>query len=89
MDSATTFLHAVGQGGGNDVSAPPTLVRMHSLGLYSAAGTCFRAAAWLNEIDVAHGLLQAFAVAHVADEEAHFVLPEFLLHFVLLEFVRE
>ena len=29
-------------------SAPLTLVRMHSVGLYSAAGTCLSAAAWIT-----------------------------------------
>ena len=29
-------------------SAPRTLVLMHSKGLYSAVGTCFRAAAWIT-----------------------------------------
>src|SRR3990167_691981 len=29
-------------------SAPMMLVWMHSEGLYSAAGTCFRAAAWIT-----------------------------------------
>ncbi len=29
-------------------SAPMTLVLMHSKGLYSAVGTCFRAAAWIT-----------------------------------------
>ena len=30
-------------------SAPLMLVRMHSVGLYSDAGTCFIAAAWMTK----------------------------------------
>ena len=55
------------------------LVLMHSIGLYSAAGTCFSAAAWIDIVDAAHRQVEALAVTHVADEVADAVLIEHLL----------
>ncbi len=52
-------------------SAPSTLVWMHSEGLYSAAGTCFRAAAWMTISTPRRARVEALAVAYVAQEEAH------------------
>ena len=48
-----------------------TLVWMHSNGLYSAAGTCFSAAAWMTISTPRMARSSRVAVAHVADEEAH------------------
>lgn len=40
-----------------------------------------------HEIDAPHRLLQAFGVAHIADEIAHLRRVELLRHFILLELV--
>jgi hypothetical protein len=53
------------------------------MGLYSAAGTCLSAAAWMT----IPRAWPATGVAHVAEEIAHARRVEFLLHFVLLELV--
>ncbi|MNH14760.1 hypothetical protein D3C79_743570 [compost metagenome] len=45
VDSATTFCTPFSIAAAMMFSAPLTLVRMHSVGLYSAAGTCLSAAA--------------------------------------------
>ena len=61
---------------------------MHSIGLYSAAGTCFSAAAWMTIVDAAHRLHQAVPVAHVADEVAHAAgASNSCCHLVLLQLV--
>ena len=51
-------------------SAPITLVLIHSIGLYSAAGTCFSAAACTTISMPAKSAVEALAVANVADEVA-------------------
>ena len=51
-------------------SAPWMLVLMHSMGLYSAAGTCLSAAAWMTKSTPLIACIEALAVAHVADEDS-------------------
>ena len=48
VDSAITVWTRLVRQAQTTFSAPMMLVWMHSDGLYSAAGTCFRAAAWIT-----------------------------------------
>ena len=51
-------------------SAPTTFVLTASRGLYSAAGTCFSAAAWTTKSTPSKRSTEAIAVPDVTDEEA-------------------
>jgi len=48
VDSATTRFTPARIEAWTTFAAPSTFVLMHSMGLYSAAGTCFSAAAWMT-----------------------------------------
>ena len=73
MREATTRFTPVRSTRSITFSAPITLVLMHSNGLYSAAGTCFSAAAWTTMSTPSQRPPQPGLVAHVADEPAHHV----------------
>ena len=63
---------------------------MHSNGLYSAAGTCFSAAAWMTMSMPSSARRSRVLVAHVADEIAQRRIlgrREVLRHLVLLQLV--
>ncbi len=48
VDRAITLSTSLAMAARITFSAPCTFVLMHSMGLYSAAGTCLRAAAWIT-----------------------------------------
>jgi len=48
VDSAITLATSFSSAAWITFSAPWILVLMHSVGLYSAAGTCLSAAAWIT-----------------------------------------
>ena len=48
VESAMTLLTPHSSAASMTFCAPPMLVLMHSIGLYSAIGTCFMAAAWMT-----------------------------------------
>ena len=65
-----------------------TLVGTASKGLYSPAGTCLRAAAWMTMSTPSKASLRPVAVAHVADEVAQaVVIVAADAHHVLLQLV--